>query len=398
MKQIQSILFNHSPLTFRLALTLALFGLLWQPFTARATNITVTAGLANTIANDGACSLQEAIIAANTNTASGLVAGECPAGNVGVDVITLPAGTYTLTGTLSINAGSVTINGAATASTLINGAATYQVLNITTGGTVMVTNLTIQNGKVSSGNGAGIFNNNSFLTLQSINLTSNQVITGNGGGLYNASGVVSVISSTISSNSAMTTGGYDGGGLYNANGTLTISATTLTSNSASGDGGAIYNNNGTIILNNSTVDKNSAQDNGGGIAMNGTTLSLNSSTIILNTANADLNTSGDGGGVHVAGGTANVRNSLIIGNKDLGGTNNYPDFSGAAMSNQGNLLTDSTGASGFIASEVTAVALTVIVNTTSSGIPAVYALTATSPAIDHGASDSTSCPTPDERG
>ena len=46
--------------------------------------------------NDGLCSLREAIIAVNTATASGSVAGECPAGT-GADVVLLSAGTYTLT-------------------------------------------------------------------------------------------------------------------------------------------------------------------------------------------------------------------------------------------------------------------------------------------------------------
>jgi hypothetical protein len=50
------------------------------------------------IANDGACSLREAVIAANTNTASGATPGECVAGEAAptVDVISIPADTYTL--------------------------------------------------------------------------------------------------------------------------------------------------------------------------------------------------------------------------------------------------------------------------------------------------------------
>jgi len=48
------------------------------------------------VANDGKCSLGEAIIAANTDTASGDKAGECPAGH-GADTIVLASTTYTLT-------------------------------------------------------------------------------------------------------------------------------------------------------------------------------------------------------------------------------------------------------------------------------------------------------------
>ena len=48
--------------------------------------ITVTS-TADTAANDGVCTLREAITSANTNTASGAAAGECVAGAVGLDAI-----------------------------------------------------------------------------------------------------------------------------------------------------------------------------------------------------------------------------------------------------------------------------------------------------------------------
>jgi CSLREA domain-containing protein len=46
------------------------------------------------VANDGACSLREAITAVNTGTS---VNGECPAGDGNNDTIVLSAGTYRLT-------------------------------------------------------------------------------------------------------------------------------------------------------------------------------------------------------------------------------------------------------------------------------------------------------------
>ena len=51
---------------------------------------------ADTVADDGTCSLREAITAANADTASGASTGECAAGS-GADTISLPAGTYTRT-------------------------------------------------------------------------------------------------------------------------------------------------------------------------------------------------------------------------------------------------------------------------------------------------------------
>ena len=52
---------------------------------ARAATIVVN-GTGDTSANDGKCTLHEAILAANTDTASGAAAGECIAGS-GADVI-----------------------------------------------------------------------------------------------------------------------------------------------------------------------------------------------------------------------------------------------------------------------------------------------------------------------
>ena len=64
------------------------------PLHARATTIAVNT-TSDVRAEDGQCSLREAVIAANSDTASGSTPGECPAGS-GSDVITLGAQTYTL--------------------------------------------------------------------------------------------------------------------------------------------------------------------------------------------------------------------------------------------------------------------------------------------------------------
>ena len=78
------------------ASALALAVLAIGPGPARAATITVT-GTGTAVANDGVCTLIEAITAANDDAASGAAAGECPAGS-GADTIVLQAGaTYTLT-------------------------------------------------------------------------------------------------------------------------------------------------------------------------------------------------------------------------------------------------------------------------------------------------------------
>jgi CSLREA domain-containing protein len=70
------------------------------PPIARAATITVSS-TADAVANDGQCTLREAIIAANTDTASGSTTGECAAG-LGDDTIdlTVITGTINLSGLL----------------------------------------------------------------------------------------------------------------------------------------------------------------------------------------------------------------------------------------------------------------------------------------------------------
>jgi CSLREA domain-containing protein len=70
------------------------------PDLIRRTLLAISVNTTNdTIADDGFCSLREAVIAANTNTTSGVTAGECAAGEAlpTVDDINIPAGDYDLT-------------------------------------------------------------------------------------------------------------------------------------------------------------------------------------------------------------------------------------------------------------------------------------------------------------
>ena len=80
--------------TARRAGRILLVALLVFPPNLWAATITVTDGT-STVADDGACSLREAIEAAETDTASGATPGECPAGS-GADTIEL-TGDVTLT-------------------------------------------------------------------------------------------------------------------------------------------------------------------------------------------------------------------------------------------------------------------------------------------------------------
>jgi CSLREA domain-containing protein len=127
---------------------------------AAAIPVNTTADELNT---DGDCALREAIQATNTDSP----VDACPAGN-GADLITLPAGTYTLvilgtdednnaTGDMDIS-GTLTIEGADQTTTILDANQLDRVLHLTTeAATLTLVNLTLQNGKVTGLMGGGLF-------------------------------------------------------------------------------------------------------------------------------------------------------------------------------------------------------------------------------------------------
>ncbi|MCM3874812.1 MAG: CSLREA domain-containing protein [Thermoanaerobaculia bacterium] len=89
-----------------LACAVACAAILLAPASARAATITVNS-TSDVAANDGVCTLREAIIAANTNTVSGGAVGECVAGAAGLDTIAFNiagAGVKTITPALPLPA------------------------------------------------------------------------------------------------------------------------------------------------------------------------------------------------------------------------------------------------------------------------------------------------------
>src|SRR5438105_2069281 len=156
----------------------------------------------------GACSLRAAI---SENNALG-----------GGNTITLPAGTYTQTlvaAAEDLNAGgdfdiraSVTINGAGSATTIIQanaspGVATERVIHLIGGGTsVTINDVTIQNGRLTTtASGAGIRLEvaNEGVTLNRVLITNNQS-SGAGGGvtIIGTGQTININDSTISNNNA----------------------------------------------------------------------------------------------------------------------------------------------------------------------------------------------------
>jgi uncharacterized repeat protein (TIGR01451 family) len=414
------------------------------PQTARAANITV----------DGiTCTLIDAIIAANTNTAT----NGCPAGS-GADVITLNAnvtltGPYTsstdigggqaglpdITSDITIQAGTGSLiqrNGTLGTST------PFRIFYVASGGSLTLDGIAVTNGYIAGANrtttgedayGGGIYvAANGALTLRSSTVSNNTIVGGTGTGIDSNTG-----------DGGHGSGGHAfGAGIYNAgNGTVTNSIVSNnevyggdgvggegggpvgdggTGYGGSGNGGGIANT-GTITLTNNMIADNIAAGGeatgrafpeiaqggtarGGGFYNSGTT-AVDGNTLSNNTATGGATGGfssyvaggdGTGGGLFNSGTLSVLTNSTVSGNSVAGGT------TGA-----GGSATPGTGSGGGIyntTQPISASHLTILMNTADAGnaiwtnssvsLAASIAGTACVGVVDSGAGDNlgnTSC-------
>jgi hypothetical protein len=288
---------------------------------------------AATINVDGTtCTLINAIVAANTDTAT----GSCTAGS-GDDTLLLTASsTMTLNAVnnntdgpngLPVVSSTITIAGQGSTVQRDGSGPSFRLLNVGSAGNLTIQDLTMQGGYLSNHRGGGIFNRGG-LTLTNCVLTNNysgrdggalsnlgsltianSTLSGNsandeGGALFNSYGSVTITDSTIAGNSA-----YYGGGMVINYGIFTIANTSIVGNMAEGSGGMV-NWYGSVTITNSSIAGNSSTYYGTGGVYNdrGGTLIIMNSTLAGNSAN------GDGGAVTNDYGTVTITNSTIVGN------------------------------------------------------------------------------------
>ncbi|KAA3662868.1 MAG: CSLREA domain-containing protein [Chloroflexi bacterium] len=277
-----------------------------------AVSASITVNTTNDELNsDGDCSLREAVQSANTDSS----VDACTAGN-GADVITLPAGKYILsltgsgedlnaTGDLDVLE-SLTINGASSNSTSINGFSSDRIFHInpalSSDLSFRLEDVQITNGDV--GNGAGIYLSNSTGRLLDVDINSNTAIT-NGGGIYNNNSLLIIEgNSEIATNTAV-----DGAGIFSdGEGQLHIEDSWIHHNLASDEGGAAKLDSGGVTVRNSTIEYNEATEYGGGVYTTMDVL-IEDSTIQHNTAVNNY-----GGGFYVEDGSLIIENSTVYSN------------------------------------------------------------------------------------
>ena len=300
---------------------------------ARAADIDVDS-TADTVADDGTCSLREAVTAANDDSPSGARTGECEAG-AGADRVVVPAGTYTLTragarendnetGDLDLSS-DVTVVGSGAAVTTVDADQIDRALDVVSGDAV-IEKATITNGlspdgldevvdskgaqvaPATSGEPGGGIRARAVLTLTDVVVTGNA--TGRGGA--EAADVSPDCLLGISGD------GGEGGGVAAENAQLTISRSTVEGNTT-GIGGS--------VVEGGACGDAGAGGNGGGIATRGGAVSVFASTIAHNQAGDGGETvppgdsggrngqGGPGGGLSSSSGTVTIANTTIAANE-----------------------------------------------------------------------------------
>jgi CSLREA domain-containing protein len=300
--------------------------------TAHGATIPVTT-TADVIANDGQCSLREAVLAARLNSA---VLG-CPAGSpTGEDAIALAATTYVLTlagaregggmtGDLDVGgAGQTTrVVGLGSGATAVDAAGLDRAFEVLPTSALVLEDLAVRGGApptpaVGSGDagadGAGV-NNFGSLIVRRVLFTGNRAGSG-------ASGTSGAVPGTFSGGP-----GGSGGAIWTGTGgpqppRLVVIDSTFTANLAGAGGRGLRGGDG------------ANGGRGGAIAIDGGSAEISGSTFSANVAGpgGDSNTEdasvgdpgrgGGGGAISVSGGTSRVSTSTFSGNSGGAGARN----------------------------------------------------------------------------
>ncbi|PMP74733.1 MAG: hypothetical protein C0183_20810 [Roseiflexus castenholzii] len=362
-----------------------------EPATAAPQTFTVTKTVDTADGVCGVdCSLREAISAANANP--------------GADTIILPAGTYplTLTTTLEDNNADgdldirddLTLIGAGAATTTVIAVSGDRVVHLLASATVTITGVTLRgNGDVPGSGGVILVEPGTSLILRDSVVRNGRA--GRGGG-------IEVL----------------GNGVNPAGANATIERVTFTGNRAASLGGALsVFNGGDVSLTNVTITGNSAGNSGGGISVSldqalinppKSAATLNNVTIVRNTADDDRNDIGEGGGVSVRVDAqvinqVRLRNTIISDNADLSPTpaRVNPDCFNILESLGYNLIHRDTGCTivGALSGNIIGVSARPGVLLNNGGSTPTVALQSGSPAIDAGdPAVGSSCAATDQRG
>ncbi len=234
---------------------------------------------------DGTCTLNEAILAANSlasSTPPALPQGQTDCrpresnGQLGIYLALISGNTYVVSEALPAITGRVTIRGldrgadqnpdadaVQIARSANAGTGQFRVFTVAAGGHLTLDQVRVSHGDVD-GDGGGIHNAGTLI-LQNGSIVTGNTASGSGGGIYN-SGTLTVQNNAAVENNRTA---INGGGIYNA-GTLHMTNSRIQRNVAVGlvpqnsQGGGIYSTqDASVTITNSCIVFNTAREAGG---------------------------------------------------------------------------------------------------------------------------------------
>jgi len=419
------------------------------PSLAAADTITVTTNLDVSVAQ---CTLRDAITAANTATTTN--ACIYPPGGTPADPDTINFSLPSLPATINLATNalpdilfplSIVGPGASQLDVHRTSASNFRILTINPNGlqdTDLVSGLTLSNGSLVDGVGAGISTRDADLTLDHVVVSGNNItisapptMGSQGGGIFNnVDGELHLVESTVSGNHVtLNVANFlgAGGGIFTG-GTMTAVDSTISGNdvtsTAAGSGqafafgGGIFTEDATTIARSTIFDNtasatsgsNLANSGGGGLDSSGPSLNLRLSTVAGNLVSATTmgtRTAAGGGlalngvGAVLTGDTIAFNTGLVSGNVATAvGPPNSPTVRDTIISNPAgpncsfsaggsltslgfNVEDDATGSCLFEAPHDLALGTDPLLNpmlVDNGGPTRTYALQANSPAIEAG--------------
>ncbi len=294
--------------------------------TPASAQITVTS-TSDAAADDGQCTLREAIVASNTDTASGATPGECGAG-AGADTITFtvaPGSVIALTADLPRAVEALTIEGPTglAGGVVVDGGGLFRLFELDSNNlqqTFTLRGLTIRRGFSSAGGGILVGYQDSCV-FEHLAVVNNLSTNGAGGIWMGDEGTCSMDHVLVQDNLAEGPSGA-GGVRVSSGTTATITNSTIAGNMAPlGTGGGIlvggFSVPTSLTLVQSTVSGNTALQGGGGVIAIGSfaTSVVRACTIVRNHV---TDPSAAGGGVSFSG-VVTFESSIIAENTAVRG-------------------------------------------------------------------------------
>ena len=226
------------------------------------------------------------------------------------DIVHICAGEYVSTADFIVPASlpdNVTIEGAGVGSTILNGADQYYLLAVENADGIVVQNLSFEHGRDTYG--AGLYIYYSQVEVRNCSFSNNEATTYGGAGIYAEDSDVSVFDSSFSNNS--TSAG--GAGLWAENSDVSVFDSSF-SNNAAPFGGGLVARLSAVAIERSTFTENIATNDGvdyGGAAV----YTYDGEINIVSSRFVRNESAGVGGAVELYDGPVTISGSTFIGNK-----------------------------------------------------------------------------------